>query len=146
MRAKKILIGIAAAAGIIALVFVFLPFNVNGVNCGSLLIRSNAALVASYRDALTGNSGPDYSGLCAAARYRYLAVVVVFAVIAILMAVTGSLLKPDMVSPADERRLESDSHAVADQLRNIAELRDAGDLSEEEFELAKARILGNSDA
>ena len=133
--------GAAISAGV-ALVFALLPTSWHGVNCGSLVVRSNDSAVRDLTNAMSGKS-TDFSGFCADQQDKFLPFVIVFAVIALALLIAANYFKK--TKPKEAAASAVRAMPVADQIADLADLRDQGVLTDEEFAAAKVRLLGGID-
>lgn len=144
----KLFLAGGGIAGVLALIFGFLPQSFRGVNCGSLFVSSNDASVRDFRNTLSGMYGPlDHADNCVDARSGYLPFVIVLAVIAVALILVGIYLhdqagKAEASATAVPRTPNPSAVGVYTQLSQLNAMRESGVLTEAEFSAAKKRLLG----
>lgn len=150
MNSLKIvrIIGIVlTVAGLIVGVF---PLSVKGVECGSAWIGSENAWKQDLRDTFTNSysSSNSFEGRCESLRTSVSLVAVVLLVAGLIILIWAlysiSRAKNGNVDTPEEVQMHQSTFNVSSELEKLSSLKEAGVLTEDEFDAAKQRVLGSS--
>lgn len=137
MSKTKLFWIMSAGSAVLALIFALLPTSAQGASCGSVLVRSGDALSREYADVLSGRVGPSYSRLCADQKMKFLPFVLVFLALCVAFAIYAAYLR----NAASSTPKAPELGGIASELAKLVALRDGGEITQAEFDEAKARLL-----